>query len=542
MFAHRTADPAARLVARIVAPVAVLTVLAACGPSHDPGDTTERTGLALTFDVLGDTDVAGFVFTATEVDCATGAAVTPANVVTATEDLEDLYFPGPDGAFDDAPFDGGSGHVFSDHFFALPPGCYDVVAQPITDDGSESEDCASASSSGVEVVDGETTEIVLISQCVGDPSTGGLDIVAALNHPPVIDALYYDPSKFICGRETTICVSAHDVDGDPITIVPSGDGWVSMVPVDDATARADCFTFTFPGAGSYDVTFTAYDMGYDADGVLVTIEDLLAAQGDAHPSNDTLTVPVHVLPESECITACGCPDGFEPTPDESECIRVDTLSPIVFETQTRICPIRPSTAYGWGGVFYPDGALDASDPFFTGRLNDVGVWGCWPDPDLDDGFASSRPFNEWVGFNICMNVPETGAYVLGIAGDDGVRFSVNGTELFSQLYGHIFTRWWLRPITLQAGMNIVQIEGYNNSDIGAIGADIYGPFDAADVASDTAMAGLDYAGNIVWTTEGITGAFPVGEASGMRCPDDYVMNTCDREVTCTRIQRVPCRD
>lgn len=525
----------------LTAVLASTSLVAACGPSHEPGDEHAQTGLALTFDVLGDTDVAGFAFTATEVDCATGAPVVPANVVTDTEDLEDVYFPGTGGEFEDAPFDGDSAHVFSDHFFALTPGCYDVEVQPVTESGEDSADCASASQANVEVIDGETTEILLISQCVGDPSTGGLDVIAALNHPPVIDDLYYDPSKFICGRETTICVSTTDVDGDPVTVVPSGDGFVSAIPHDEDVSRADCFTFTFPGPGSYDVTFTAYDMGYNADGVLVPIEDLLAAQGDPNPSNDSLTVPVHVLPESECITACGCPEGFEPTPDESECIRVDTLSPIVFEEQVRICPIEPSTAYGWGGVFYPDGARDTSIPFFNNRLNDIGIWGCWPEPEYDDGFASSRPLDEWVGFNLCMNVPETGEYVLGIAGDDAVRFSVNGVELFNQAYGHIFTRWWLRPITLQSGMNIVQIEALNNSDIGAMGADIYGPYSAADTSSDASLATLNYEDNIIWTTEGMSGTFPIGEESGMRCPDDYVMNTCDREVTCTRIQRVDCQ-
>ena len=50
--------------------------------------------LALTYDTLADTDVGGFQFTATEVDCATGLPIVPASVVTATEDLEDMYLPG----------------------------------------------------------------------------------------------------------------------------------------------------------------------------------------------------------------------------------------------------------------------------------------------------------------------------------------------------------------------------------------------------------------------------------------------------------------
>jgi hypothetical protein len=521
---------------------AIAFATAACGPSADPDGEVRGTGLALTFDVLANTDVGGFSFTATEVNCATGAAVIPANVVNVTEDLEDMFFPGTGGAFEDAPFDGGSQHIFSDHFFTLSVGCYDVTVQPVTDAGSDSSDCASASQSGVEVLDGATTEIVLISQCVGDPSTGGLDVVAAINHPPVIDYLSYNPSKFICGDRTTICVSAHDVDDDPVTIVASGEGFTVAIPLDDASTRADCFIITLPAPGVYDVTFTAYDMAYDASGALVTIEDLLALQGDALPSHDTFTAPVHVLPASECITACDCPDGFEPTADESSCISIENVSPLVFAEEWRICPIRPSTAYGWGGGFFPDGGRDTVTPFYQDRLNEVGIWGCWPDSALDDGFASSRPFNEWVGFNVCMNVPETGNYVLGVGGDDRVRFSVNGTELFNQSNGHIFTRWWLRPIVLTAGSNIVEIEGYNNTDIGAFGAEIYGPFSAADVASDTSLATLNYAGNTIWSTADITGTFPIGEQSGMSCPEDFEMSTCGREVTCTRIRRALCRE
>ena len=539
-------------------------VLAACAPpaAEDAGGDgpafTRSTGLALTYDILDDTDVAGFNFTAVPVDCDTGLPLAGVDPFTAFEDLEDLFLPGTGGMFENAPFDGSSQHIFSDHFFALPAGCYDVTVQPVTASGEDSKDCASATATGVEVNDGETTEIMLISQCAPTGTTGGLDVIAVINHPPQITGLTYDPSKFICEDTTTICVTATDPDNDPVTIVPTGGtGWTLVSTTEDPDTGVTCFEFQFPGPGDYEVTFTAYDMGYDADGVLVTMTEILANQGTPLTSEDALTVPVHVLPEEDCITSCECPEGFDLTPAGDECIRVVETDVVATGPTYETCQAndpRPTLGnpWGWRGALYPGGLVDTA-PFFLERLYNVGVWAC----DVDGTDGVDEPLNEWIGFSVCLDIEEPGDYVVGIAADNYIRFRVNGVPFFTRdapnsttpdftgFPGDIeewnFRHWWMRPISLSSGLNIVELEGRNRSQVAGFGAELYGPYDPASLTSDAAMAALDHERNIAWSTIDLVGQpFITGEASGYACPDGFALNACEGEITCTQIERVPC--
>lgn len=172
-----------------------------------PEEEAEATGVALTVDVQGDTDVAGFHFTIAE--CETGEVVDE-----ATKDLEDLVLPGMIPQFDNAPFDERSRHLFSDYFTTLDPGCYDVTAQPVDAAGADSEDCDSETKTGVEVVAGKTTEVLLVSQCEG-AKTGGLDVVVALNHPPKLKDIDFEKFNFAC-KKVQACATAVDPDGDPL--------------------------------------------------------------------------------------------------------------------------------------------------------------------------------------------------------------------------------------------------------------------------------------------------------------------------------------
>ena len=514
--------------------------LAGCAEVPDDSTAFDSHNLELTFDTLADTDVGGFHFTATEVDCATGLPVVPANIVTASEDLEDMYFPGAGSIFEDAPYDADSQHLFSDHFFWLPEGCYDILVQPVTADGEISEDCASASLSGVSVTDGATTEVVLISQCEGDLG-GGLDVVATINHPPQIVGLTYDPSKFICEDTTTVCITSWDPDGDPLeSALRISDGvtvvWTSTSTSDEGLTEW-CYELAFDGPGDYNIGFTVNDMGYDADGNPVTIASLLAAQGDPSSSNDFISFPVHVLAEDDCISFCECPDGYELTPAGDECIRVDEAEVIWNGIEYTVCEGDELDQYGMWGARYP-GGLDFVTSFFQNRLNDVGVWACG-----EPGWTGTPPLGEWVGFTVCLDIEEPGDYLVGMAADNRIRFRVNGAPFFTRdnSLNDNFRRWWMNPVSLGSGLNIIEIEGRNDSAWAAFGADVYGPFASGSLATDTDMSAADVEGNVLWSTMEMLGLpFITGEFSGYSCPDGFAMNTCTGEITCTRIDRVPC--
>src|SRR5690554_1456209 len=244
--------------------------------------------LALSIDVLADTDLGGVRFTVTEVDCLSGAPVLPAHVETADVDLADMFIPGGNGTFEDAPYDANSEHLFADQYFDLAPGCYDVLVEPLQADGSLSEDCWSAHRDAVPVFAGSTTEILLIMQCRGE-ERGGLDTIASVNHPPQIDDLQFEDSKFTCTERTRVCVTVSDPDSDPVDVTwdiePGAHIVSSSIETNAAGETVACATIYSQEPGSYQVAATVYDLGYDANGNLVPIEDLLVAQGDPHPSH-----------------------------------------------------------------------------------------------------------------------------------------------------------------------------------------------------------------------------------------------------------------
>jgi hypothetical protein len=204
--AHRAA---ARTLATLAAVTASAVVAQGCenGARH-PGEGLETGTLAAALAVSADAhDVSALDYRVV----AAGAPCDAPALGQKTVSLEAEAMPG-------WLAEGGTGdhHRFGDAFFVLPPGDYTVCATPVQVDGTASAECGQARGTFTVVAE-STTEGVIYSQCEGDP-TGGLDVVTALNDPPRIDDLVYDPTKFIdtCER-AEITVSASDPNGDALT-------------------------------------------------------------------------------------------------------------------------------------------------------------------------------------------------------------------------------------------------------------------------------------------------------------------------------------
>jgi hypothetical protein len=162
-------------------------------------------------------------------------------------------------------------HPVADAFFVLAPGSFRVCATPLSAVMGLVPSATCAPAESVAMVMAEvTTEIVLTSQCKGTP-TGGLDVLAELNRPPMITDLVLAPSKLVLvGNRVDIEVTAADPDRDFLSFEftqVSGPAPASLMSVGShATFRATV-------AGDYEIR------------VVVT---------DGRGGSAALTFPIHV--------------------------------------------------------------------------------------------------------------------------------------------------------------------------------------------------------------------------------------------------------
>lgn len=291
----------------------------------DPSVSLGRTGLSVALALDEKTDVTGMRFTLDRTSCA-GEAVDPFHL-SVDKRLEDIRLPGGLPGFEDAPLDHDSSHTFADLFIELAAGCYQISTQPLTAGGGVSVDCAPASTSGVRVVNGRTTELLLINQCLGTGGGGGIDVVSALNHPPELTKVAFETSKFVLQcTDQVICATVKDPDKDPIEFAwneVSGPPLYVPPEVVSTTTEADgsvtqCIRTVAEAVGRYELSVTAYDLLHDssAGGKLVRIEDYFTSIGDPHASRAALTFPFYAAEDGEAggCTAVSCKALLESAP------------------------------------------------------------------------------------------------------------------------------------------------------------------------------------------------------------------------------------
>jgi hypothetical protein len=127
-------------------------------------------------------------------------------------------------------------------------------------------------------------------------------VVTTLNHPPTLEDLTFEPSKFVSTcNGIEVCATAIDPDSDPLEFTweqTAGTKVARGPAVTSTTLNIDgsvtqCIVLQTGAVGDYEMQVTVYDLAYDADGDLARIEDLLAVQGDPAPSHDDLRLPIH---------------------------------------------------------------------------------------------------------------------------------------------------------------------------------------------------------------------------------------------------------
>ena len=183
----------------------------------------------------------------------------------------------------------------------------------------------------------------------------------------------------------------------------------------------------------------------------------------------------------------------------------------------------------------------------TGRLNDAGIWPSTGTP--------APPLNEWIGFSYCLDIASGGTYYFGLSADNDIRLKVNNQTLvdcrssnFTTVtqsmtgYSFIFINHHVFPITLNSGLNIIELEGLNTGDFAAFCAEIYSG-DVSTLSGYTSYSQLS--GNTLFSTLDFIGQeIPLSSSgdttnTGYTCPSGYSLYTCSGTPYCILIDRQP---
>lgn len=183
-----------------------------------------------------------------------------------------------------------------------------------------------------------------------------------------------------------------------------------------------------------------------------------------------------------------------------------------------------------------------------GPLNRTGIWST---TSLDD---------QTITFSACFTVATAKTYYVGLACDNRSRLTLNGTVIVDQEISALqtqaqalggvpdtydtrvpFTYWYIYPVALLAGDNIIEITGVNGpftsgGNPAAIGAEIYDntPSEILDAVDYTTL-------DVVFTTADFVGLYIQGGSDGIgySCPSGYALS-CGEVPVCTRTVVGPC--
>jgi hypothetical protein len=245
-----------------------------------------------------------------------------------------------------------AGHAHASALIVLAPGNYRVCAVPLSGAGP-SLDCAPVDGLATVVAE-QTSELTLVSQCLGDPA-GGLAPVLSLNKPPRIDAVTADPATYLTVCETLdLTVGASDPEGDTLSYVWSV---LEGSPAAHLSGEGESARFSGPEGD--------YRLG-------VTVRDVHNAQTslsfDVSVARATCQVPaaVHDIMVAKCAPChiTGASGGLSlATPQVAyQSLVLSGVASSLCSTQVRVVPGDASASYLMAKLLGTDGICGVQMP------------------------------------------------------------------------------------------------------------------------------------------------------------------------------------
>lgn len=178
----------------------------------------------------------------------------------------------------------------------------------------------------------------------------------------------------------------------------------------------------------------------------------------------------------------------------------------------------------------------------SGPLNRSAVW------------TTSIVDNQDIAFQHCITIAVEKTYYVGIGCDNYGFIKLNGTNLITQNISALrsmlgsaddrvpFLYWYIYPIILKVGLNILEVGGHNNpgTAAAAVGVEIYDNT-MNDILNATSDANL----NILFRSKSKVGTncwyeYSPSGTHGYTCPSGYALDTCDGTPDCVKRYEYTC--
>lgn len=247
----------------------------------------------------------------------------------------------------------------------------------------------------------------------------------------------------------------------------------------------------------------------------------------------------------------GCSAGYTLSPDGSYCYKLDEVpaTPPSGGTPQSTVAAPYSSYSSYGTYIYDPGFSSNGTGVSTPIPSSNSFWGN-PAQNTVDGplnrcglWTTSELSNQDIGFSVCLNLPDSKVYYIGIAGDNRCRIVIDGVTWVDQNVSALATQyaadaqitfkiWHVYPVTLAAGPHIIELIGHNDSGDASLGAEIYNNT-AAEITAATSYTDL----NLIFSTKDYIGQ-PVQlstDGLGYSCPSGYSLAACDDPIVCRMI-------
>jgi len=162
-----------------------------------------------------------------------------------------------------------------------------------------------------------------------------------------------------------------------------------------------------------------------------------------------------------------------------------------------------------------------------------------------------------IEFSTCIDIALTKQYYIGVGCDNWSYIKLNGEKILEQNIGALadmlgitsnedripFNYWFIYPIQLTEGRNILEVAGHNETSAAGVGIEIY------DATKTTLMAATSdevLGSALLFRASDLDGLPMTYESSrdygyhGYICPPGYALVTCDGPYHCAKKEIVEC--